>query len=217
MRPVLKWSLIGCGCISSGIVGLFVLTLVVGAFAASRDRTASTTTVGTATPSAVIVSATAAAAPPAITSPVSVQKPAVAAQPTAAPKPLAVAKVGDRVESGGIALIVNGVRRAQESGQFMKAKPGRTFIIVDVGLETTGREKAPYNPFYFKVKDADGFEYDGTVFGAENALKSGELAQGEKVRGTVSFDVPSEAKGLVLAYQPIVIFGGYQVIRVQLE
>ena len=33
----------------------------------------------------------------------------------------------------------------------------------------------------------------------------------------LAFDVPAEAKGLVLSYQAIVILGGYQTIRVQLD
>jgi hypothetical protein len=136
--------------------------------------------------------------------------------PTSPPKPATIAKVGERVESAGIALTVNGVRRADAINQFVKAKPGRTYLIVDVVLETTGREKAPYNPFYFKLKDSEGFEYTAGI-GPDNSLKSGELAQGEKVRGAVAFDVPREAKALVLSYQPIVIFGGYQTLRVQLD
>lgn len=99
----------------------------------------------------------------------------------------------------------------------MKAKPGRTYVVIDVQIESPGRDKSPYNPLYFKVRDGDGYEYTGSLIGADNGLKSGELAQGERVRGTVSFDVPSEAKGLVVSYQPLVLFGGYQVIRVQLE
>jgi len=34
---------------------------------------------------------------------------------------------------------------------------------------------------------------------------------GEKARGKVAFNIPDTAKGLVLTYQPIVIFGGYTI------
>jgi hypothetical protein len=140
-------------------------------------------------------------------------------KPTAKPepKPAPVAKIGDRVESAGVAITVNGVQRADSVGQLLKAKPGRVYTVADVTIETTGREKAPYNPLYFKVKDSGGFEYNGSLLSGENSLKSGELEQGGKVRGTVAFDVPSEAKGLVLSYQPSVIFGGYQTLRIALD
>jgi hypothetical protein len=125
--------------------------------------------------------------------------------------------VGQRIESAGIALTVNSVEKKGELNQFMKAKPERTYLIADVTLENATRERAPYNPLYFKVKDAEGYEYSGSAIGDDKALKSGELASGERARGTVAFDVPSSAKGLVLSYQPLVILGGYEVLRVELE
>lgn len=200
MRPMVKWSLIGCGCLSAGTFALVTLVLVFGVVAAGREAQPKVTTVGTATPSSA--------------------KPAaqVAAPAKPAEKPaLPVAKVGDRVESAGVAITVNSVNRADQVGQFMKAKPGRIYVVVNVQIESPGRDKAPYNPLYFKIRDGDGYEYSGSLIGPDNALQSGELAQGERVRGTVSFDVPSEAKGMVLSYQPIVLFGGYQTIRVQLD
>ena len=146
---------------------------------------------------------------------------AAPAPPTATlhpePKPVALAKIGQRTESGGIALTVNGVQRNSNAGQFLRAKPGRTYVIADVTIESVTRDNAPYNPLYFKVKDSEGMEYDAGLFGPDNSLKSGELTKGDKSRGSVAFDVPSDAKGLVLSYQPIVIFGGYQTIRIQLE
>jgi hypothetical protein len=133
------------------------------------------------------------------------------------PKPATLPKVGERVESGGIAITVLNTKRTDSAGQFMKAKPGRTFLIAEVTIESVTRDNAPYNPLYFKVKDSEGQEYDAGLIGPDNGLKSGELPRGDRVRGAVSFDVPSEAKGLVMSYQPIVIFGGYQTIRIQLE
>lgn len=59
-------------------------------------------------------------------------------------------------------------------------------------IESVSRETAPYNPLYFKVKDGDGQEYTAGLMGADNPLKFGELPKGDKVRGAVSFDVPSE-------------------------
>lgn len=120
------------------------------------------------------------------------------------------------VVSGGIAITINSVNRTSSVGQFFKAKPGNVIVTADTLVENVSRGTTPYNAFYFKVKDSDGFEYT-TGLGGDNAMKSGELAKSEKVRGTVSFEVPEKASGLVLSYQPIVLFGGYQVIRVSLE
>lgn len=168
--------------------------------------------------------ATAAAAPTAaLAQPTTTTAPKPTAVPptaTAVPQPTkapAIAKIGERVESSGIALTINGVSKAESMGQFLKAGDGKTYLIADVTVENAGRDKAPYNPLYFKVKDSDGYEYNAGMSIDDKALKSGELAGGEKARGTVAFTVPKAGKGFVVSYQPMVILGGYQTIRVALE
>lgn len=186
MGKFLKFTGIGCG----GFIALLVALAVVGS---SASRT--TTITGT----------------PAATSPSTAGVPA---KPAGRP----VAAVGQRIESAGVALTVNGVSKAKNGGPLMPAKDGKTYLVVDVTVENANRDKAPYNPLYFKVKDADGFEYTATLLGAsmDRSLQSGELASGEKARGTVAFEVPAGAKGFVSSYQPLVIFGGYEVLRVAL-
>lgn len=127
------------------------------------------------------------------------------------------AKVGDRAEAGGVALTVVSVQRLSSLGQFQKAKAGREFLVAEVVIETTRDKEAPYNPLYFKVKDGEGVEKNSTLNSLDNALKSGSLANGDKVRGTVVFDVSQGAKGLVLAYEPMVIGGGFKPIKVSLD
>ena len=135
---------------------------------------------------------------------------------TTAVAPTGPAKVGDRVEQGGIALTVVKVERKAELDQFQKAKAGNVFLVAEVLLENTGTEKAPYNPFYFTVKDADGFEVNAALTAGEGALKSGDLVKGDKARGVVAFEVKQAAKGLVLSYKPLV-FGADEAIRVALN
>ena len=214
-RSMMKTISLGC----VGCAGLLLILGIIGlAFGGSAANQA-TSTAPTTAPAASAAKPTepkpAGVAPPV---------PAEAAKP-AEPKPTAKveqkatgpARVGDRVESGGIALTVSGVQKATSVGQFMRAKPGRTYLTADVTIESVSRENAPYNPLYFKVKDSEGQEHTATAFGPDNSLKSGELPKGDKVRGAVAFDIPSEANGLVLSYQPIVIFGGYQTIRIALD
>lgn len=188
------------GCL--GLVALGILLIIVAGVVGSRQSPQTITS-----PSPTVAAAQAATTPTPVAA-----KPEPTAVSTAP-----VAKIGDRVESGGIALTVNGVTRTDSLSQFQKAKPGRVYVVADVTIESITREKAPYNPLYFKVKDADGYEYTASVGSGDQALKSGELNPGEKARGTVAFDVPATATGLVLSYQPLVILGGYQTIRVALD
>ena len=97
-----------------------------------------------------------------------------------------------------------------------QAKAGNVFLVAEVLIENSGSAKAPYNPLYFTVKDGDGFEYNAALVAGDNSLKSGELAQGEKARGVVAFEVKQAATGLVLSYKPLV-FGASDAIRVALK
>ncbi len=148
-----------------------------------------------------------------------VPTPAATPTPTAAPKGPEIGKVGQKVTSAGISLTVHSVKRTSDSGnQLIVPKQGNEYLVVEVTIENESRETSPYNPLYFKVKDSDSFEYNVSLMPMiGNALKSGELAQGEKARGTVTFEIPKTVKGLVLSYQPLVILGGYQPIRIKLE
>jgi hypothetical protein len=153
-------------------------------------------------------------------SPIKVSLDANADQPVAAPEitqpPAGAGKVGDRVEMAGIAVTVNSVEEMKSIGSYTKAKEGNTFIIADVTIENVDRDKAPYNPFYFRLKDNHGFEYSSSFTTPDPSLKSGEQAKGEKARGNISFEVPADATNLVLTYVPEVILGDYQPIRVAL-
>ena len=119
--------------------------------------------------------------------------------PTAAPTDTPVAKVGEAVEANGVKLTVNGVERKTEINQFLKAKEGRAFLLADVTIENVGQPEHDYNPFWFKVRDASGQEYNITISG-QDSLSSGKLGKGEKVKGIVAFDVKADAKDPILIY-----------------
>jgi hypothetical protein len=144
--------------------------------------------------------------------------PAAGGDSTAAPAAPAqtVGKVGDRVEANGVALTVVKVEKATQISDFQKAEEGKTFVIAEVLIENVSTDTAPYNPLYFKVKDSEGFEENSSLMTGDGALKSGELAKGEKARGNVAFQVKAEAAGLVMEYKPLVV-GNVVPIRVALE
>lgn len=128
----------------------------------------------------------------------------------------AVAKAGDRVELNGMALTVAKVSRATQLGQFNKAGEGKEFIVAEVVIENISQDKTPYNPLYFTVKDSEGFETNAQLVAGDQALKSGDLAKGEKARGDVAFEIKKDTKGLVMQYKPLV-FGQDDAIKVALD
>ncbi len=150
--------------------------------------------------SAPAVEATAMPEPTAM--PEATAAPGATAAPEATAAP-AVAKVGNKVEMDGFAVTVTKAERATQIGDFQKAQDGREFIVIEALFENTDtdKEKADYNPFFFKIKDSEGFEYQATIDMGSNSLKSGNLDKGSKARGTVVFDVAKGANGFTLSFQ----------------
>ena len=128
-----------------------------------------------------------------------------AAQPASTAQPTTEGKVGDRIEVNGIALTVIKVDKTDSLNPVQKAKDGNTFVVVEVLLENTGAASSPYNPLYFSVKDSDGYQATPTISGSDTSLKTGELAKGDKARGTVAFEVKQTATGLELTYKPLTL------------
>jgi hypothetical protein len=124
--------------------------------------------------------------------------------------------VGERRESGGIALTVLSVSKA-DSISIWTPESGNVFLIIEVLIENVSRDdETPYNPFYFSVKDGDGFEASTAIAAPDPSLQSGTLPKGDKVRGFVAFEVRLIATGFTVTYEPLVIFGGYEPIRINL-
>jgi hypothetical protein len=201
-----------------GIVGLFVLCGIIASLGGDDDDETTQASAPTSAPTVAQVAAAPTSAPTAAPAPTTAPEPTAA--PTAAPAPTAVPAgmpgVGERVEAGGIALTVTEVDTWAGS-DFIKPDAGKIYLTANVMVENVSRDTAPYNPMYFAVKDADAYEYDASLFGPDPSLTSGELPKGDKVRGWVAFEVPEKATGFVLSYEPLVILGGYETIRIDLE
>lgn len=121
--------------------------------------------------------------------------------------------VGIRVEAGGLALVVNQVT-AQVRMYDRKATEGRIFVELQVMIENVNHTLAPYNPGYFMVKDADGYEFPSVALPSKDLLQAGGLQRGQKVSGRVVFEIPQNDTRVMVKYQPLVLTEEYQEIRI---
>lgn len=133
---------------------------------------------------------------------------------SSADTPPTLGTVGERVEAKGVAVTVLGVERKETVVDYQQDDPNAVFVVVEVLVENTDRKEAPYNPMYFDLKIGTGEEFDAGGYGT---LKSGTLFRGDRARGTLVFEVSDEATDLVLTYEPLVIAGGYEPIRITLN
>lgn len=127
--------------------------------------------------------------------------------PGAAAAPIHI-RVGGSAKNTVESITVISVNKVRETGPYSKAPDGKIFIVMDVEIQSVGKEAASYNPLSFSLKDSKGYEYDVSFMGAPDPeLKSGDLYNGDKVRGNVAFLVPDTAVGLVASYSPNMFAG----------
>jgi hypothetical protein len=111
--------------------------------------------------------------------------------------------VGDRVKLGDEEYISLEKAESGYTSDFAKPKAGNVNVSFLVAFEGINPSGASYNPFYFKVKDDSGFEYNFNAFGKEPQLaSSNDLQPGKISRGWITFEVPKAAKTLTLSYSP---------------
>jgi hypothetical protein len=132
--------------------------------------------------------------------------------PTATEKKDVTPKVGDVTKLGDREFIVNSVRR---SGAFdyNTPKAGKEYVIVNVTIRNLGKDEIDYNPYDFKVQDANGAQESETFAILDDSLNSGTLAAGGKVTGSIPFEVPIGDKALLI-FKPS--FWGNQRVVVDL-
>jgi hypothetical protein len=97
------------------------------------------------------------------------------------------------------------------------ARPGHRKISIDVVIEGTSDREVPVNPFYATLESHDGDEWDATLAGCKPVLEARRVVRGQKARGLVTFEIPASARRLRLVYAPIVIGGGREELRFDLE
>lgn len=112
----------------------------------------------------------------------------------------ATPKVGDVTKLGDREFIVNSVRRS-EGFKYNTPKAGKEYVIVNVTIKNLGKDEVSYNPFDFKVQDANGAQESETFASLDDSLRSGSLAPGGKVTGSIPFQVPNGDKA-TLIFQP---------------
>ncbi|MBI2146293.1 DUF4352 domain-containing protein [Candidatus Woesearchaeota archaeon] len=90
-----------------------------------------------------------------------------------------------------------------------KADFGKLFLIIDVTVEnkgTTGFMATYISTSDFKIKDGDDYVYSSTYTSLGQEFPSGEIHDGDKVRGKIAFEIPEDAKRLKLTFKDSSIY-----------
>ena len=122
-------------------------------------------------------------------------------------------KIGERVEMGKLVITVNSIKDSQGS-EFLKPESGHIYKIADCTIENLSDEsEAISSMLMFKMADSEGYNYDITITDSSKTSLDGELGPGRKMRGEVAFEVPSDATGLELIFEPNVLGFGQAIFK----
>jgi hypothetical protein len=196
---------------------IFIIVGVVGGCALALMCVGAAIIMAPRTPSAVVVSTGVPIdEPPATeqsTEPTAEPLPTDTAIPLDTPTPTNnVGRVGDTMTQEGYIITLTNIETATAFGDFSTAAEGNQFVAVELLIESAADSGVHVNPFYVTVKDSEGYEYNGSVFGQEPTLNSqNDLPRGEIMRGWVTFEIPLTATGLILTYEPLTVGGDVRI------
>jgi Domain of unknown function (DUF4352) len=100
--------------------------------------------------------------------------------------------------------------------QFIKPKDGNKLIKVELMIENKGDKKETVSSMLnFYLKDSDGVK-GVQSFIADDKSIDGEFLKGDKIKGTITYEVSKDSKGLKLYYNPSFILGKSIVIDLKI-
>ena len=132
-------------------------------------------------------------------------------EPQTLAPPAAAHVVGERAESRDYFMTLVAVTPCEVEPHFRPA-PGHIKLGLEVLLEARGQSEVPTNPFLATLRDSEAREYRADIAGCTPTLRADRLAHSDQARGFITFEVPSDATGLVMTYAPFVVGVGPEVL-----
>jgi hypothetical protein len=134
--------------------------------------------------------------------------------PTETAPAAVVGEVGETITQGDYSVTVVSMETSSGYGGFAVSKSGDEFLAIEIIVQSGANTGVNISPLDVKVKDADGLQYDAGLLGKEPFLPTqNDLPKGEKVRGWATIEIPIQAKGLILTYEPLLNLDSNVVIR----
>jgi len=129
-------------------------------------------------------------------------------QPSTAPLPKTTHNMGEVVsvkdKNLSLQFQVNGIREHPGKG-VIQPNSGHKWIVVSTTIANKGQEAKTFSVVSFELMDSQNNPYEVALLaGALEDVKSptGSIKPGDQRRGEVAFEVPENAQGLQLLFQP---------------
>lgn len=106
--------------------------------------------------------------------------------------------IGQAVRLGKYQFTVNGVRKT-DGDTISQPKPGQKFLLINATVENQGQKMEPISSiFLFALTDATGKEYERVITTEAKGSLDNNLSPGKQLKGEIAFEVPQDAKALLL-------------------
>lgn len=122
---------------------------------------------------------------------------------------------GESALLDGMKMTVNEVTKLTAINDYTTAPSGKTYVVATVTLENTSDRAKPYNVYDFRIQTSGGQVLDSYWQSPDPALNSGDLVQGGKVTGKVTFEAPVETAPQYIIWKPSAFDGGRAIVQVQ--
>lgn len=114
-----------------------------------------------------------------------------------------VFEVGSRIEIDVFAITINEVT-ADFGSDWEEPDEDHVFLLVDITTENITDEAENISSMLnFDLVDADGYSLDQTIYTEAKGDMDGEIGAGRKKRGQIVWEIPVDAEGLELIYDPL--------------
>ncbi|HEY9635366.1 MAG TPA: DUF4352 domain-containing protein [Coleofasciculaceae cyanobacterium] len=106
--------------------------------------------------------------------------------------------IGQSVRLGKYQFTVNGTRKT-DGDTISKPKQGQKFFLIDASVENQGQKMEPISSvFLFTLTDSTGKEYERVITTEAKGSLDTNLDSGKKLQGEIAFEVPKDAKDLLV-------------------
>ena len=101
-----------------------------------------------------------------------------------------------------VRFTINEIKYDDGQSEILKPDTGNEYLFLTMTLENTGTEDESISTAFASIEDSAGNAHGPTYNVIFEDMLNLTVPAGETVRGTMAFEIPTDATGLVYTYDP---------------
>lgn len=121
-------------------------------------------------------------------------------------------KVGQTVNVGSQDDITIHSAKIVKPGQYdVVQHKGDVYLVFDVSMKNTSNQEQDISTFSFTLRDTSGQQYDQGYVSGQEAMLTGKVEPGSSIKGSITYEIPSNQHTFTLAYENDVFSSGQTI------